>query len=346
MSHLAPSRSQEKPAKLRSILVKNKKSPENDVSGPPAKRSRHTEGDLHNDHDISFSSSATPRRNDAANQLLNRPLLSTRPEPPEIDMQNVSETLKSKKINPSLLQFGFLGLGIMGSGIVKNLINSGHKVIVWNRTIAKCRKFAEAGAEIAQTPSDVIDRADITFSCVSDPSAAKQMVLGNCGVLSSNSISEGKGYVEMTSIDAETSNDIADAIISKGGRYLEAQIQGSKNQAEEGTLIILAAGDRSLFDECQTCFEAMGKNSFYLGEVGNASKMNCVLQMIAGVSLATLAEGLSLGEFTFLSAFVPSLTPVAIPIRSKQSRSAAEGRAGSIRADEHGVPIAAREGQR
>lgn len=77
------------------------------------------------------------------------------------------------------------------------------------------------------------------------------------------------------------------------------QIQGSKNQAEEGTLIILAAGERSLFEECQTCFEAMGKNSFYLGEVGNASKMNLVLQMMAGVTMATLAEGLSLGNITF-----------------------------------------------
>lgn len=222
-------------------------------------------------------------------------MLSTRPEPPEIDMQNVSDTLKSKKINPSSLRFGFLGLGIMGSGIVKNLINSGHKVIVWNRTMEKCRKFSEAGAEVAKTPSDVIDRADITFSCVSDPSAARTMVFGNCGVLSSDSLAEGKGYVEMTGIDAETSNDIADGITSKGGRYLEAQIQGSKNQADEGTLIILAAGDRTLFDECQTCFEAMGKNSFYLGDIGNASKMNCVLQMIAGVTLATLGEGLTLG---------------------------------------------------
>lgn len=282
-----------KQEKTKSILVKKNKSNDNDVSAPPVKRSRHTEGDLNNDHDITFGPS--PRRNYVANQLLNRPMLSTRPEPPEIDMQNVSDTLKSKKINPSSLRFGFLGLGIMGSGIVKNLINSGHKVIVWNRTMEKCRKFSEAGAEVAKTPSDVIDRADITFSCVSDPSAARTMVFGNCGVLSSDSLAEGKGYVEMTGIDAETSNDIADGITSKGGRYLEAQIQGSKNQADEGTLIILAAGDRTLFDECQTCFEAMGKNSFYLGDIGNASKMNCVLQMIAGVTLATLGEGLTLG---------------------------------------------------
>lgn len=60
------------------------------------------------------------------------------------------------------------------------------------------------------------------------------------------------------------------AITGKGGRYLEAQVQGSKTEAEEGTLVILAAGDRSLFDDCQSCFEAMGKNSFYLGNTSSA----------------------------------------------------------------------------
>lgn len=120
------------------------------------------------------------------------------------------------------------------------------------------------------------------------------MVFGNCGILqSSNPI--GKGYVEMSSIDAETSKDIYEAWTLRCGKYLEAQIQGSKSQAEEGTLIILAAGDRTLFEECQTCFEAMGRNSFFLGDVGNASKMNLVLQTMAGVSIASLAESLALG---------------------------------------------------
>lgn len=220
-----------------------------------------------------------------------------RPDLQEINMTIISETLKAKNINPSPLRFGFLGLGIMGSGIVKNLLDSGHKVCVWNRTLEKCNKFEEAGAEVMSTPCDVIDNVDITFSCVSDPSVAKQMVFGNCGVVSSSSLTEGKGYVEMTSIDSETSQDIAEGITSKGGRYLEAQIQGSKSQAEEGTLIILAAGDQTLFEECQTCFEAMGKNSFYLGDVGNASKMNLILQMMAGISIAAIAEALSLGMY-------------------------------------------------
>ena len=121
-----------------------------------------------------------------------------------------------------------------------------------------------------------------------------QMAFGNCGVLME--ITPDKGYVEMTGIDAETSQDIAEAIVAKGGRYLEAQVQGSKTHAQEGTLVILAAGDRSLFDDCQSCFEAMGKNSFYLGEVGNATKMNLVLQLMAGVTLAGLAESMALAD--------------------------------------------------
>lgn len=100
----------------------------------------------------------------------------------------------------------------------------------------------------------------------------------------------------MTGIDSETSQDIADAIISKNGLYLEAQIQGSKYEAEEGTLILLAAGDRSLFNHCQSCFEAMGKNSFFLGTIGNASKMNLVLQTISGITVAALGEALALAD--------------------------------------------------
>lgn len=99
----------------------------------------------------------------------------SKPELEEIDMTSVSETLKKKNIDPSQLKFGFLGLGIMGSGIVKNLINSGHQVTIWNRTVTKCRKFIEAGATQATTPSDVVDAADITFSCVSDPVAVKEV---------------------------------------------------------------------------------------------------------------------------------------------------------------------------
>lgn len=233
----------------------------------------------------------TPRKYQS---LLDRPSTLLQPELQPIDVTSVSETLKEKNISPSKLKFGFLGLGNMGCGILKNLLNSGHSVTIWNRTPDKCTEFEKAGAQVGMTPSDVIQASDITYSCVANPQSAKEMVFGNCGVLSE--MGPSKSYVEMTGIDAETSQDIAEAISGKGGRYLEAQMQGSKVEAEEGTLVILAAGDKSLFDDCQSCFIAMSKNSFYLGEVGNASKMNLVLQLMQGITLAGLSEGMALAD--------------------------------------------------
>lgn len=265
----------------------------------------------------------------AVSSFLDRPYLNRPPpsSPTLVDMNATSQTLADKDIKASTLKFGFLGLGIMGSGIVKNLLNSGHSVTVWNRTLEKCKDFVKAGAKEALTPGDVIAESDITFSCVADPQVAKDMVFGNCGVLSE--VNTTKGYVEMTGIDADTSQDIAEAISLKGGRYLEAQVQGSKEQSCEGSLVLLVAGDKSLFDDCQSCFQAMGKNSFYLGEVGNASKMNLVLQLMSGVALAGLAEGMALADRAGLQQKdileVLQLTGLACPLMVEKGKAIIEG---------------------
>jgi len=263
---------------------------------------------------------------DAVSNFLNRPMLD-RPASPSLDLSISSQILRDKDIQASPLKFGFLGLGIMGSGMVKNLLNSGHSVTVWNRTAEKKDEFLKNGAKEALTPGDVIAESDITFSCVSDPQAAKDMVFGNCGVLSE--INTAKGYVEMTGIDADTSQDIAEAVSLKGGRYLEAQVQGSKDQASEGSLVILVAGDKSLFDDCQSCFQAMGKFSFHLGEVGSASRMNLVLQLMSGVALAGLAEGMALADRAGLQQKdvleVLGLTGLACPMMVEKGKAILEG---------------------
>nr|XP_027232837.1 putative oxidoreductase GLYR1 homolog [Penaeus vannamei] len=315
------------PSKEKKVKVTPKRRPNSDsssVSGSGSVKRSKTEARL---ADSQLSSPGTHNSKARVSALLNRPVHIERPETPPLDVGSVSQTLKDKKIEPSGLKFGFLGLGIIGSGIVKNLLNSGHSVMVWNRSSEKCGDFVNAGAKEMMTPSDVIAAADITFSCVSDPQVAKNMVFGNCGVL--QEMSADKGYVEMTGIDAETSQDIAEAISGRGGRYLEAQVQGSKVQAEEGTLVILAAGDRTLFDDCQSCFQAMGKNSFYLGEVGNASKMNLVLQVMAGVTLAGLAEGMALADRAGLQQKdvmeIMELTSLACPLMIEKGKAIIEG---------------------
>lgn len=115
-----------------------------------------------------------PRRNNTSIALLERPHVRV-PELQTIDMSTRSQTLAERDIVPSDLTFGFLGLGIMGSTIVKDLICTGHKVVVWNRTMSKCEPFREAGADVKETPEDVVNAADIIFCCVSDPKASKDV---------------------------------------------------------------------------------------------------------------------------------------------------------------------------
>lgn len=111
----------------------------------------------------------------AARAIIDRPNIFLSPQAQELDVSTITETLKSKNIKASKKKFGFIGLGIMGSGIVKNLINSGHDVSVYNRAQDKTKKFKDAGAKVMMTPSDVIETADITFSCVADPDALKNV---------------------------------------------------------------------------------------------------------------------------------------------------------------------------
>ncbi|XP_072464205.1 cytokine-like nuclear factor N-PAC isoform X4 [Notamacropus eugenii] len=186
-------------------------------------------------------------------------------------------------------RIGFLGLGLMGSGIVSNLLKMGHTVTVWNRTAEK------EGARLGRTPAEVVSTCDITFACVSDPKAAKD-VLGPSGVL--QGIRPGKCYVDMSTVDADTVTELAQVIVSRGGRFLEAPVSGNQQLSNDGMLVILAAGDRGLYEDCSSCFQAMGKTSFFLGEVGNAAKMMLIVNMVQGSFMATIAEGLTLAQVT------------------------------------------------
>ncbi|MGH0164563.1 UNVERIFIED_CONTAM: hypothetical protein FKN15_047496 [Acipenser sinensis] len=128
------------------------------------------------------------------------------------------------------------------------------------------------------------------------PPKDEKVVLGPSGVL--QGIRPGKCYVEMSTVDPDTVTELSQVITSRGGRFLEAPVSGSQQLSNDGMLVILAAGDRSLYEDCSSCFQAMGKTSFFLGEVGNAAKMMLILNMVHGSFMATIAEGLTLAQVT------------------------------------------------
>ncbi|XP_057717198.1 cytokine-like nuclear factor N-PAC isoform X3 [Corythoichthys intestinalis] len=211
-------------------------------------------------------------------------------------IQAADSTAINGSITPTDKRIGFLGLGLMGSGIVSNLLKMGHVVTVWNRTAEKCDLFIQEGARLGRTPAEVVSMCDITFSCVSDPKAARDLVMGPSGVL--QGIRPGKCYVEMSTVDPQTITELSQVITSRGGRFLESPVAGSQQLSNDGMLVILAAGDRTVYEDCSSCFQAMGKTSFFLGEAGNAARMMLILNMVQGSFMATIAEGLTLAQAT------------------------------------------------
>jgi len=188
---------------------------------------------------------------------------------------------------------GYLGMGIMGSAMAGRLVDAGYPVTVWNRSRDKCAALEAKGAKVAATAQEVVESCDITFACTSDPASARSVVFGEGGVLAG--ISSGRRFVDMSTVDEETAKDIAAAITAKGGRFLEAPVSGSKGPALQGQLVILSAGEEALQKEAQGCFDVMGKRTFFLGEVGAGARMKLVVNMIMGINMVALCEGLAVG---------------------------------------------------
>lgn len=192
------------------------------------------------------------------------------------------------------MKYGFLGLGIMGKAMASNLIAAGFDVTVWNRTKEKCQPLVDQGAHLGNSPGEVTALCDITFAMVSDPAAATALFFDEGGVL--EGIAPGKAYIDVSTVDPVTAVRIAEAVTSKGGRFLEAPVSGSKKPAEDGTLVFLCSGDESLYHEAAPALKLMGKKSFYFKQVGQGAQMKLVINMIMGTMMTALGEGLALGD--------------------------------------------------
>eukprot|EP00933_Yihiella_yeosuensis_P049313 TRINITY_DN4608_c1_g3_i2.p1 TRINITY_DN4608_c1_g3~~TRINITY_DN4608_c1_g3_i2.p1 ORF type:complete len:302 (+),score=82.12 TRINITY_DN4608_c1_g3_i2:156-1061(+) len=191
-------------------------------------------------------------------------------------------------------KIGYLGMGILGTAMAGRFVDAGFDVTVWNRTRAKCSDLEAKGAKVASSPKEVIENCDFTFACTSDPESARAVVFGENGVLAG--VKSGSRFIDMSTVDEETSKEIAAAITAKGGRFIEAPVSGSKGPALQGQLVVLAAGEEALAKECQPCFDVVGKRTFFLGDVGAGARMKLVINMVMGINMVALCEGLAVGE--------------------------------------------------
>jgi len=190
------------------------------------------------------------------------------------------------------MKVGFVGLGIMGSAMATNLLKAGFKVSVWNRSVDKCAPLVDLGATVAASPRAVAESSDVVVAMMATPAAVHAVRDGSEGIVAG--LSAGKGYVDMSTVDADTSIESALLAHEKGALFLEAPVAGSRKPAEDATLVIMAAGDRELYDSSFPILEKMGKKILFLGETGNASRMKLANNLVMCGTLTALSEGIAL----------------------------------------------------
>ncbi|GFR42250.1 hypothetical protein Agub_g3144 [Astrephomene gubernaculifera] len=195
---------------------------------------------------------------------------------------------------PGKTVLGFVGIGIMGLAMTRNLLKAGYEVVVWNRNPDKCKPLADEGAKVASTPREVAAAATYTFAMLSDPEAALEVATRPDGVAAG--LAPGKGYVDVSTVDAATSRAVAAAVRGAGAAFLEAPVSGSKGPAEQGKLIFLTAGDQALFTAVSAPLDVMGKAKFFLGQEGAGANMKLVVNMVMGSMMTSFAEGLALAD--------------------------------------------------
>jgi len=198
-----------------------------------------------------------------------------------------------------MASLGFIGLGLMGSRIVKRLLNAGHQVIGYNRTRAKAEPLMQAGMQWGNSPREVAQAAEITFSMVSDTAALSAIAEGPDGVLAG--LSAGKIYVDMSTVSPRLIRDLAKQTATLGADMLEAPVSGSIPAAESGTLILFIGGSTEVLEKVRHIFEAIGQKIIHVGENGQAISMKIAINLNLASQLITLFEGVLLAERSGIS---------------------------------------------
>lgn len=192
------------------------------------------------------------------------------------------------------MNIGFAGLGIMGSAMAANLLKAGFNITVWNRSADKCAPLADMGAAVADSPRALAERCDLVIAMLANPQVVQLVRDGEDGIIAG--LTKGKGYLDMSTLDTETSIESARLAHGKGALFLEAPVGGSRKPAEDATLTIMAAGDRELYDKSLPALEKLGKKIMFLGETGQAAKMKLANNLVMCGALTALCEGLALAS--------------------------------------------------
>jgi 3-hydroxyisobutyrate dehydrogenase len=188
----------------------------------------------------------------------------------------------------------FLGLGLMGSGMARRLLDAKFSVTIYNRNPAKAAPLASAGARMATSPREAAEKAGVIISMLADDAAARAVWLGADGALAS--VSVGTICIECSTVSVGWVRELSAAVIARGGEFLDAPVTGSRDQAAAGQLNFLVGGPESTLEKTRDVLAPMAKSVTSIGPVGSGALIKLINNFLCGVQLAALAEGIAMIE--------------------------------------------------
>ena len=186
------------------------------------------------------------------------------------------------------MKVGFIGTGIMGASMARNLLKAGHEVFVYNRTREKAERLAHDGAAVCGSVAGCASGRDVVITIVGFPEDVREVYFGEGGILSS--ASPGTVLVDMTTTLPSLACEIAQKAKERGLSALDAPVTGGDTGAREGTLSIMVGGDKDAFARCLPLFEAMGKNIRFMGDSGCGQQTKACNQIMIAGALTGVCE--------------------------------------------------------
>jgi len=189
---------------------------------------------------------------------------------------------------------GFIGLGIMGKPMAKNLINAGYELIVYDINEQPLEEVVNCGAKRGNSARHVAENCDVVLTMLPNSPEVEEVILGPEGVI--EGIKQDQVVIDMSSIAPLVTQMIAKKLKEKNVEMLDAPVSGGQEKAEAGTLAFMVGGHPDVFKKCKEILDVMGKSVTLVGDVGAGQTTKLVNQVIVAINIAAVAEGLILGK--------------------------------------------------
>jgi 2-hydroxy-3-oxopropionate reductase len=186
------------------------------------------------------------------------------------------------------MNVGFIGLGIMGKPMAKNLLKAGHKLVVYDKVEAPLAELVQAGAKAGTSPKDAAAQSDLVITMLPNSPHVKEAVLGRNGVI--EGAKPGSVLVDMSSIAPLASREMAAELAKKGIEMLDAPVSGGEPKAIDGTLAIMVGGKETIFEKVKDILLKMGASAVLCGDIGAGNVTKLANQIIVALNIAAMSE--------------------------------------------------------